>query len=313
MGFIHNYGSMETAAPSLEDLHRREDGKLTVTRAPDEICGFISERPGAAFGCSLGDHCYFFPPASQQTPQNNRVVCCGDGVCEWWSTCYNFEEYWTSMKCTDGCEVDNNILKCTGTAYPYCHTVSWEGNTIDYSCGDVDITTTMSVGLTYSGQKNRQFLTLDDEQVSALFQGLDGTAMATETGVSIATKSSSGSDPAATEAKDSGGGGSSTNTGAIVGGVVGGVGAIALFAVAGLLFLRMRRKKQSQDASPPEYEPTPSNDNSNNSNKEVLQPGAAPYSDTPTNGAAAIYEAEVKDKPQELANNEPKKEPVELA
>ncbi|RMJ10621.1 hypothetical protein CDV36_009746 [Fusarium kuroshium] len=312
MGFIHNYGSMETAAPSLEDLHRREDGKLTVTRAPDEICGFISERPGAAFGCSIGDHCYFFPPASQQTPQHNRVVCCGEGVCEWWSTCYNFEEYWTSRKCTDGCEVDNNILKCTGTAYPYCHTVSWEGNTIDYSCGDVDITTTMSVALTYSGQKNREFLTLDDEQVSALFQGLDGTAMATETGV-IATKSSSGSGPAATEAKDSGGGGSGTNTGAIVGGVVGGVGAIALFAVAGLLFLRMRRKKKSQDVSPPEYEPTPSNDNSNNSNKEVLQPGAAPYSDTPTNGAAAIYEAEVKDKPQELANNEPKKEPVELA
>ncbi|RSL72236.1 hypothetical protein CEP54_000863 [Fusarium duplospermum] len=312
MGFIHNYGSMETPAPSPDDLHRREDDKITVTRAPDEICGFISERPGATFACTPGSYCYFFPPASQQVPQHDRAVCCGDGACEWWSTCYNFEEYFTSRKCTDGCEVDNYILKCTGTDWPYCHTVSWEGGTVDYSCGDVDISTTMSVGLTYKGQKNREFLTLNDEQVSALFQDLDGTAMATETGDSTATK---GSAPAATEDKDSGGGGSGTNTGAIVGGVVGGVGAIALFAVAGLLFLRMRRKKKGQE-SPPEYEPTPSNDNGN-SNKEALQPGqqppGAPYSDTPTNGATAIYEAEVKDKPQELANNEPKKEPVELA
>ncbi|KAI8668289.1 hypothetical protein NCS55_00854200 [Fusarium keratoplasticum] len=310
MGFITSYGSMQTPAPSLDDLHRREDKKMTVTRAPDEICGFISERPGATFGCSLGDYCYFFPPASQQTPQHNRVVCCGEGECQWFSTCYNFEEYYTSRKCTDGCEVDNYILKCTGTDLPYCNTVSWEGNTVDYACNDVDITTTMSAALTYKGQKNsRKFFTMNDEQVSALFQGLDGPASTTEGSDSTATK---GSAPAATEAKDSDGG-SGTNTGAIVGGVVGGVGAIALFAVAILLFLRMRKKKKAQDVSPPEYEATPRDDNNN---KEALQPGqqaGAPYSDTLPNAAPAIHEAEVKDKPQELADNAPKKEPVELA
>jgi hypothetical protein len=196
----------------------------------------------------------------------------------------------------------------TDTNYPYCHTISLEGNTVDYSCNDVDITTTMSAALTYKGQKNRKFFTMNDEQVSALFQGLDGPASTTEASDSTATK---GSAPAATEAKDSGGG-SGTNTGAIVGGVVGGVGAIALFAVAILLFLRMRKKKKTQDVSPPEYEPTSRDDN----NKEALQPGqqsGAQYSDTPPNAALTIHEAEVKDKPQELADNGPKKEPVELA
>lgn len=151
---------------------------------------------------------------------------------------------------------------------------------------------------------------MNDDQVSALFQGLDGPASATETEASGST-ATKGSAPAATETQDSSGG-SGTNTGAIVGGVVGGVGAIALFAVAILLFLRMRRKKKTEDVSPPEYEATHPGDN----NKEALQPGqqaGAQYSDTPPNVAPAIYEAEVKDKPQELVGNGPKKEPVELA
>lgn len=111
MGLIDTFGSMQTPAPSLKDLHRRKDEKMTVTRAPDDICGFISERPGATFGCPFGDYCYFFPPASQQTPPHNRVVCCGETSCQWYSTCYNSEEYFTSRKCTDGCEVDSYILK----------------------------------------------------------------------------------------------------------------------------------------------------------------------------------------------------------
>lgn len=308
MGLINDYGSMQTPAPSLEDLHRRQDEEMTVTRAPDGICGFISERPGASLGCPNDDYCYFFPAAAQQTPSHNRVICCGETSCQWYSTCYNSAEYFTSKKCTDGCEVDNYILKCTAEDGPYCNTISWEGNTIDYSCNDADITTMMSAALTYKGEEGREFFTMSGDQVSVLFRDQDGTESTAESGDSTATK---GSAPAATESKDSGGSG--TNTGAIVGGVVGGVGAIALLAVAILLFLRMRRKKKVQDVSPPEYEATPRDDNSN---KEALQPGqqaGTPYSDTPPNAALAVHEVEVKDKPQELADNAPKKEPVELA
>lgn len=160
----------------------------------------------------------------------------------------------------------------------------------------------MSAALTYKGQKSREFFTMNDDQVSALFQDLDGIASSTEGRDSSATH---GSAPAATEAKDSSGSG--TNTGAIVGGVVGGVGAVALAAVATLLFLRLRKKRKGRDGSPPAYEPAPSDDNTNN--KEALQSGEH----SPSNGALAIHEAEVKDKPQELADNGSRKEPVELA
>ncbi|KAM0428278.1 hypothetical protein ACHAPT_007179 [Fusarium lateritium] len=349
MGFL-NYGPMQTAPASLDDLHRREEDEgLVISRAPDYICGFISGRPGASFACPVDDYCYFFPPASIQTPAHNRVVCCDETSCEYFTTCYNSKEYFSASKCTDGCEVDNFILKCTESDYPYCHTVSWEGNTIDYSCNDVDITTIMSAALSYKGEEERTFATLNEKQLDSILSQLSEASTAEITD-GTATRTSA---PSATDA-DSDSGGSGNHTGAIVGGVVGGVAAIALVVVAILLFLRLRKKKKAQAANPPAYQQTPPG----GENKAAWQPGqqqqpGAPYYYDPHGGAtqtttpsmaasgvaspnsgysqmtvpagyqpqqqAAIHEAEaevISDKPQELADGVAVKkpqEPVELA
>jgi hypothetical protein len=118
MGILDDLIPRPTAPPATRTLKRRAvtssqttTQEITITIAPDNTCGYISERLGASRACPLNDWCYFFPPVPAQSFTNGGVLCCGETSCQYHATCVNSEEYFVSSKCDGGCEVDNYTLK----------------------------------------------------------------------------------------------------------------------------------------------------------------------------------------------------------
>ncbi|KAM0545171.1 hypothetical protein ACHAPJ_011438 [Fusarium lateritium] len=345
MNFLDHVAPMPTAPPTTLDLQRRsaKSEQITITIAPNNICGYISERPGASRACAVDDYCYFFPPVPSLSYEHGGVFCCGSTSCQFRATCINSKEYFQSSKCDGGCEVDNYTLKCTNSASPYCNTVSWSGNTLDYWCNDIEITTAQSAALTYKGQKSREFTTIDEDDYSSLVSQISEAKTASITG-GLATQTSS---PTATETNSDDSGSSSAPVGAIAGGAVGGVAALGLLGLAVFFFMR-RKKKQNQTTSTSAYQQAPGDNSGGPENKVAWpagqQPGAPYYyhPNTPSTMTStvspnsqymypqaagypagfqpqqpAIHEAggeAVESKPQELADTvHGRKEPVELA
>ncbi|KAH7244260.1 uncharacterized protein BKA55DRAFT_704103, partial [Fusarium redolens] len=311
--------------------------EIAITIAPDNTCGYISERLGASRACPIDDWCYFFPPMPAQSFTNGGVLCCGETSCQYHATCINSEEYFVSSKCDGGCEVDNYTLKwqltpfsshaITDSASPYCNTVSWEGSTFDYWCNDLDISTAQSAALTYKGQTSREFSTINERDYSSLLSQM--AEAQTEGSINAEATGTATSQSTATETnKDSGSSG--TPVGAIAGGAVGGVAALALIGVAVFFFLR-RKKKQNKTSSSSEYQQAPGGDKPGWNQQQQPQQGGYYYDpNTPSTGYSgspngypagyqqpAIHEAggeAVGSKPQELPDSGPgEKEPVELA
>ncbi|KAF4439811.1 hypothetical protein F53441_12481 [Fusarium austroafricanum] len=337
MNFLNELIPRPTPPPVTRTLKRRAvtssqtvtEG-VTITIAPDATCGYIAEKLGASRVCPKSDdYCLMFPPVPSEGFSQGGIICCNEGPCTFHSSCINSEDYFTSSKCDDGCAVDNFILKCTNSAKPFCNTVSWEGSTFDYWCNDRDISTAQSAALTYEGQnlKDRGLKTLDEEKYNSIMAQMTQTESATE---SEATASETSNDS----------GSSKTPVGAIAGGTVGGVAALALLGVAIFFFLR-RKKKQNQASNPPAYQQAPGGtDNKTAPWSPGQQQGAPYYYDPNTPSTAytspnpmysqaggypagyppqqpAIHEAggnTIENKPQELGDTGTgKKEPVELA
>ncbi|RGP75826.1 hypothetical protein FLONG3_5583 [Fusarium longipes] len=318
-----------TAPPTQFQLERRAEAsdQIVLSIAPDNICGFVSERVGASRACPVDDRCYFFPPITSQSQSNGGVICCGETTCQYHATCINSREYFQSSKCDGGCEVDNFTLKCTKSNAPYCNTVSWKGNTIDYWCNDIDITTAQSAALTFKGQTNvPKFVTVNQEDLSSIQSQISGAKTAggpTQT-----------SEPTATETNADDGGSSETPVAAIVGGTVSGVAVLA--ALLGFFLFLRRKKRHSKDKNPPENQQGPGGNENKSPWLPGQQPGAPYYYDpnSPQSNISpnsqyvypqaagfqpqqnVIHEAggeavDPDSKPQELAGS--KKEPAELA
>ncbi|KAF5590214.1 hypothetical protein FPCIR_6477 [Fusarium pseudocircinatum] len=120
MGILDDLIPRPTAPPATRTLKRRAvtssqttTEEITITIAPDNTCGYISERLGASRACPLNDWCYFFPAVPAQSFTNGGVLCCRETSCQYHATCVNSEEYFVSSKCDGGCEVDNYTLKCS--------------------------------------------------------------------------------------------------------------------------------------------------------------------------------------------------------
>ncbi|CCT69294.1 uncharacterized protein FFUJ_07861 [Fusarium fujikuroi IMI 58289] len=340
MGILDDLIPRPTAPPATRTLKRRAvtssqttTEEITITIAPDNTCGYISERLGASRACPLNDWCYFFPPVPAQSFTNGGVLCCGETSFQYHATCINSEEYFVSSKCDGGCEVDNYTLKCTDSASPYCNTVSWEGSTFDYWCNDLDISTAQSAALTYKGQTSRDFGTINERDYSSLLSQM--TEAQTERSVNAEATGTATSQSAATETnKDSGSSG--TPVGAIAGGTVGGAAALALIGVAVFFFLRRRKKSKASSSS--NYQQAPGGDKTG-WNQQQQQGGYYYDTNSPSTGydgslngqygyqqaggypaghqQPAIHEAggeAAGSIPQELPDSGPgEKKPVELA
>lgn len=167
--------------------------------------------------------------------------------------------------CSSFVDFTNNIVNSTSTVAPYCNTISFPGNIMDVFCNNVNITGIQAALTTYRGESSRTFLpltltgnapasTTSDASTSA------GTTSSPSPSASGTGGSGGSGDNGSSGDNDNGsknGGGSKSNTGAIVGGVVGGVGGLALIGLAVFFFLRRKNSAAaghepvSQNAPPP--------------------------------------------------------------
>ena len=208
----------------------------------------------------------------------------------------------------------------TNSDAPYCNTVSWKGNTLDYWCNDLDITTAQSAALTYKEQKEPpKFSTANEEDVSSI----DAEISRARTGGSVDPGPTQTSQPTVAETNNDDGG-SETPVAVIVGGTVTGVVVLAAMGL-GLFFFMRRKKKKSKAKS--------ASDDQQTENKTAWSPGqqpGAPYyydPNSPQNNLGlngqyiaelppqqtVVHEADgqaVAAKPQELPDNG---KPAELA
>ena len=90
-----------------EDGDEDEDG-TTILVAPDNTCGFVSSRAGAHFTCSGDYSCVMFTATANF---NGYLGCCNDIECGVRFDCIDYESYYSSGACDDGCLVDAYTLK----------------------------------------------------------------------------------------------------------------------------------------------------------------------------------------------------------
>ncbi|KAM0278711.1 hypothetical protein ACHAQH_005004 [Verticillium albo-atrum] len=246
-----------TAAPYdfLRERQATTSSSQTVLVAPDNTCGYVEGRPGAAFTCNGADaNCLFF---TADSTMRGAVACCNSDVCGARVTCYDRDAIASSSVCEDGCLVDTFTLKCTEATARYCNTISFSSNVWDYFCNSIEISTPQAATTTYAGQTNAEDwvpLALGGTGESSITlppESARTPVFGDETTESSAPSSTGGSTGGSTADGGSGssGGGSSTPVGAIVGGVVGGV---AVIAIAGfLIWFCLRRKKKQQAVDQP--------------------------------------------------------------
>jgi hypothetical protein len=99
-----------TSPPNHRDLFRRQNDNEKdqyVLIAPDATCGYISGRPGASYDCGVSATCAFLSSPGG----DGAVACCNTVECNARASCVDFNDYFSSSACGDGCEVDAYTLK----------------------------------------------------------------------------------------------------------------------------------------------------------------------------------------------------------
>ncbi|CAI4218716.1 unnamed protein product [Parascedosporium putredinis] len=207
---------LATAAPEPGLLQKR--GTNT--------CGFIDgdARQGITCRADLGAECLYDSTAS-------AIGCCATTSCSIWTACLPF----TSSDATSTVDLERTRY-CSNSALPHCAVYKfedpvWTGYTIAV-CDSVSSTYSFfpsPLGVTTTSSRGRTTT----------------TSTTSETSTSSRTSTSPG--PTTTTSEPSGGG---APVGAIVGGVIGGLAVLALFAV-GLFFILRRLKQKGNNNVPP--------------------------------------------------------------
>ncbi|KXH29655.1 hypothetical protein CSAL01_02882 [Colletotrichum salicis] len=282
---LDQFSPQPTKAPAYADLRKRQSSTTTtVLVAPDNTCGYISGRAGAAYTCGTAASCIFFTSVNRNTP--GRVACCDASDCGARRTCYDSKQVSSSSLCDGGCLVDRFTLKCTNTARPFCNTISFADGIFDYWCNTAEISTPQAATTTYAGGPARNWAPLaltDDTSSSSVIRPASS-------GVITGTASGSVSAPSITTSPDNDSNGginnnnkSSTPVGAIVGGVVGGIALIALIAFG--IFFILRKKKKTQQPGPGPHGQPPM---MNHQQQQQQQPPPMGYAPAPQ-GSPAQY------------------------
>ncbi|KAF4836522.1 hypothetical protein CGCTS75_v001863 [Colletotrichum tropicale] len=290
---LDQFSPQPTKAPAYADLRRRQtSAATTVLVAPDNTCGYISGRAGAAYTCGTAASCIFFTSTSRV---KGFVACCDADDCGARRTCYDARQISSSSVCDNGCMVDKYTLKCTNTARPYCNTISFSGSIFDYWCNTLEISTAQTAVTTFEGQTGRTWVPLaltDDATSSLRAPSASGRFTATGTGSPadpVASDPTSNNNNSNNNDNDSNDNKSSTPVGAIVGGVVGGLAVIALVGLAIFLILRKKKKPaQNQNQQPPQIQPQPQMAQNN-------YQGGPPPQASPANQYATATQSQVWD------------------
>ncbi|KAI1431732.1 hypothetical protein GGR50DRAFT_677869 [Xylaria sp. CBS 124048] len=292
-----------TPAPDIKELMKRQAIEQTVLFAPDNTCGYVSGRAGDAFTCNGGNTCAFIIE-----PSYGAVGCCNGDSCGLRAACMDYKQVFISSACDNGCLQDTFTAKCTDTALPYCGTVTFFSGIQDFYCASLSISTPQQLYTTYLGQTGRTFqqvlLTTSasgsgDE--SFILSGTDSPSSSGGGGGS-GSGSSNGNNNHHPQSKAS-----STPIGPIVGGVVGGVGGLALIGLALFFIIRHSNNKKKSNASvqqqqqvaagmapngdAPGYQPQQIFDPNNQQQQQHPYPQQQP---TPPGGQVIYYPTEQK-------------------
>ncbi|KXJ96880.1 hypothetical protein Micbo1qcDRAFT_199637 [Microdochium bolleyi] len=230
-----------TTPPSVKELVRRAAGVNTFLLASNNICGYIDGYAANPYSCvNSAATCAIFTTSGGGVP-----ACCVSAGCEFATACVDSAAVsGTNPICTGKCLTETKTLKCTGTSFPYCGTLTFFSGVSDYYCVNNNRSTVQKVETTYSGQIGGGFfpveLTLTDTTSS---RSSSSYSSSTGSSSSTATASSTTSGTPAASA-DNGNSGSSAPIGAIVGGAVGGVALLAAIAF-GLWFVRRHSRNKA--------------------------------------------------------------------
>lgn len=98
-----------TSPPDFPRLLRRQTNPddQYILVAPDATCGYISGRPGASYTCGPQATCAFLSIDGG----DGSVACCNTEECGVRASCVDYEDFFSSSACNDGCEVDIFTLK----------------------------------------------------------------------------------------------------------------------------------------------------------------------------------------------------------
>ncbi|KAI8634116.1 hypothetical protein F5Y19DRAFT_199922 [Xylariaceae sp. FL1651] len=241
-----------TAAPDVKELLRRQNDQ-TVLIGPDNTCGYVSGRAGAAYTCGSGYTCAFVT----ESPVG-FVACCSASNCGLRVTCLDYVQISSSSACDNGCLQDTFTAKCTQKTQPYCGTVTFFDGIMDYYCDSYSISTAQQLYTTYFGETDgRSFSAVAVPatnliSTTASDDGLFSTSSPTAHSSSSSATNSGGGDNGNSNGNNGNGNGnnnsgskSSTPVGAIVGGVVGGVAVIALVGLGIFFIIRHNNNKKS--------------------------------------------------------------------
>ncbi|KAI0181967.1 hypothetical protein GGR52DRAFT_62549 [Hypoxylon sp. FL1284] len=239
-----------TSPPSLHELLRRQD-QQTILVGPDNTCGYVDGRAGAAYTCNGANITCAFMTASNY----GAVACCDNESCEARLSCLDYREVYRSSKCDIGCMQDTFTVKCTDTDYPYCGTVTFFDGIIDYYCDTISYSTPQQLYTTYDGETDGRSFTrsivsaIDDTSTTTHLDTSSASSTQTHSGGrdEDSTSASSAAISSQTSGNNQPTSKSSTNAGAIAGGVVGGVAVLGLLGVG--LFFFIRRDKKSKAAA----------------------------------------------------------------
>ncbi|KAI1816406.1 hypothetical protein GGS20DRAFT_538120 [Poronia punctata] len=267
------YKPTVTDGPSIYELARRADDEFVPTwlLAEDNTCGYISGRAGVAYTCAVDYTCGLYI-----TEGYGAVGCCYEGSdCGVRYDCMDYNQISTSSECDSGCMQDTLTAKCTDSAYPYCATISFFSGISDYYCAGLEISTIQQIYTTYNGQTDAPEWTeyiLTDDEASSSFTEIesssstdDGDFFPSATtdgfgGSSFTPEPTADNDPVDVDSGSSQSNGdgnndnhgskkSSTPVGPIVGGVVGGVGALGLIGLAAFFLIRHNKKNSNAAAA----------------------------------------------------------------
>ncbi|KAI9880376.1 MAG: hypothetical protein M1830_003693 [Pleopsidium flavum] len=120
------FSPLPTEAPGLgsipKELLRRQNS--VPYPPPNNWCGFVGGDPADVLSCVATKSCVY---------SGAVLGCCDAGLIatctNLFTTCANYGD-----TCNSACEANNNILKCSNAAIPYCGTFAFDAGTRLYNC-----------------------------------------------------------------------------------------------------------------------------------------------------------------------------------
>ncbi|KAG8159283.1 hypothetical protein KVR01_010944 [Diaporthe batatas] len=191
----------------------------------DNTCAYVDGDPDIPLYCNVGSACVY-------NSVRSNIGCCPDTstTCSIWTTCLDSSD--KSLFTTD----NGYTLWCGSSDYPYCRTHLYEDDVFTgytlLGCGVAAGTDSVVYSPTLSGPSSAPSTSSTSTSVSST--SASSTSRLSTTGST--TTSNNPTTPPAPNSTNS-----PASIGAIVGGAVGGVAVIALFALVLVLLLRRRR------------------------------------------------------------------------